>query len=89
MITPQAIPTQSLPTAAAVAAAAATAKIHALDTVIPNLGMNPTELLGKKLIFCIALSSSFKQLWFLSTPPIKRKKNSFFLSSAIFFFFVG
>ena len=63
MITPQAIPTQSLPTAAAVAAAAATAKIHALDTVVPNLGMNPTELSGKKIIFWTVLNSPLNQLW--------------------------
>ena len=64
MITPQAIPTQSLPTAAAVAAAAATAKIHALDTVVPNLGgMNPTELSGKKIIFWTVLNSHLNQLW--------------------------
>ena len=63
MITPQAIPTQSLPTAAAVAAAAATAKIHALDTVVPNLGMNSTELMGKKINFWTVLNSPLNQLW--------------------------
>ncbi len=41
---------QSLPTAAAVAAAAATAKIQALDAVATNLGISASEILGKIII---------------------------------------
>lgn len=37
---------QAMPTAAAVAAAAATAKIQALDAVATNLGLNTTDILG-------------------------------------------
>jgi hypothetical protein len=40
---------QSLPTAAAVAAAAATAKIQALDAVASNLGLSTSEILGNKI----------------------------------------
>ena len=40
---------QSLPTAAAVAAAAATAKIQALDAVASNLGLSTSEILGNKV----------------------------------------
>jgi len=42
---------QSLPTAAAVAAAAATAKIQALDAVATNLGISASEILGKVTIY--------------------------------------
>jgi len=40
---------QCLPTAAAVAAAAATAKIQALDAVASNLGLSTSEILGNKI----------------------------------------
>ena len=40
---------QSLPTAAAVAAAAATAKIQAIDAVASNLGLSTSEILGRSL----------------------------------------
>ena len=40
---------QSLPTAAAVAAAAATAKIQAIDAVAFNLGLSTSEILGRSL----------------------------------------
>ena len=41
------LPVQSLPTAAAVAAAAATATIQAIDAVACNLGLSTTEILGE------------------------------------------
>jgi hypothetical protein len=40
---------QSLPTAAAVAAAAATAKIQAIDAVASNLGLSTSEILGRSM----------------------------------------
>merc|ERR1719195_2418873 len=66
---PSAIP-QVMPTAAAVAAAAATAKIQAMDAVATNLGLKPADIMTSKSEQVSSLHHQTQSMTTSSSAPL-------------------